>query len=104
MSFSSVQVITFEPESNWHLCSYRGWLIAVLPSDEGFMFEYLAPDGEHHKLDPLTHPSVAAAIKQAKTRIKRRVTIWLMEQWLCEMQEQGTINMQDYCRLFKSLH
>lgn len=104
MSFNSVQVTTFEPESNWHLCSYRGWLIAVLPSEEGFMFEYLAPDGESRESDQIAHPSVAAAIRQAKKRIKRRATVWLIDQWLCELQEQGTIDMQDYCRLFKSLH
>ena len=104
MSFNSGQVTTCEPESDWYLCSYRGWLLAVLPSDEGFLFEYLAPDGTRYGLEPLIHPSVGAAIKQAKIRIKRRVTIWLMEQWLCEMQEQGTIDIRDYYCLCKSLY
>lgn len=104
MSICSNQIITHEPESNWHLCSYRGWLIAVLPWENGFMFEYLSPDGESHGADECIHPDVTAAIRQAKSRIKRRATIGLMDQWLCEMQEQGIIDMQDYCRLFQSLH
>lgn len=104
MSFCSVEVTTFEPESKWHLCSYRGWLIAILPSDEGFVFEYLAPDGESRGVGPTNYSSVGVAIKQAKIRIKQRATLWLMEQWLYEVQEQGTIDFQEYCYLFKSMH
>ncbi len=100
----TVEVITFEPEFNWHLCCYRGWLIAVLPSDRGFVFEYLGPDGESRGSDSTNYPSIGVAIKQAKTKIKRRATVWLMEQWLCAAQEQGTITFQEYCYLFKSMH
>ena len=101
MSLGSVEVTIFEPESNWHLCSYRGWLIAILPSDEGFLFEYLGPDGDRG-FGPTNYSSVGVAIKQAKTRIKQRATVWLVEQWLCEAQEQGAITFQEYCYLFKS--
>lgn len=104
MALHSVEVTMFEPESNWHLCTYRGWLIAALPSFEGFAFEYLAPDGENRGSDHLNYSSVAVAIKQAKIAIKRRATVWLIDQWLCEVQEQGKIDFQEYCRLFRSMH
>lgn len=104
MLFGSVDIALFEPDSNWHLCSYRGWLIAVLPTDKGFVFEYLAPDGESRGCGSTHYSSIAIAIKQAKARIKQRATVWLMDEWLCEVQERGTINFQEYCRLFKSMH
>lgn len=103
MSLGSFKVALLEPESNWHLCSYRGWLIAVLPIEEGFVFEYLAPDGESHRSATHCYASMSDAIQQAKASIKRQATLWLMDGWLCELQEQETIDMREYCQLFKSL-
>lgn len=63
-----------------------------------------APDGEGRGCDSTSYSSVTSAVKQAKIRIKQRATVWLVEQWLCEAQEQGTIDFQEYCHLFKSMH
>lgn len=98
------QLTTFEPGSNWHLCFYRGWLIAILPTQEGFTFEYLAQDGESHGFDHHSYPTIASTLYQAKTAIKRRATIWLMDQWLCELQDLDKINFQEYCQLLRSIY
>lgn len=104
MSSLSLEVTLYEPESNWHLCSYRGWLIAVLPTEQGFAFEYLAPDGESRGAARQSYACMIDAIRQAKKLIKRKVTIGLIDQWLSELQDQETIDMKEYCRLFQSLH
>ncbi|MDB9459170.1 hypothetical protein PN480_12065 [Dolichospermum circinale CS-1225] len=82
---------------------YYGWLIEIIPSSKGYIFQCWIEDEQIAISDNHVYHSKSQAVRAAKKRAKLESTTFAIIQLLHEFNENYHINAQEYTSLLNSI-
>lgn len=83
--------------------SYRGWVIELIPSSQGYLFKCWIPHAQIGISNNHIYPSPIDAIKAARKRVRLESASLVLIQFINESHEKGNISIKEHLALTSSV-